>query len=199
MKTLLVSGSPRKNGNTDTVLAAIAAGAQSAGIETEIVYLRSYEIHPCVGCERCRKDKICTRFYDGMHLLYEKIDSSRGLVVGSPTYNYNITPWMKAFIDRFYPYFDFTNPRPGPYRSRLADQGRMAVAVGVCEQTEVSELGFTIPAMSDALRVIGYEIVAELPVTGHFAAGSVKKDTEVLSRAREAGRRLGENLLAQGA
>lgn len=197
MKTLLVSGSPRERGNTATVLAKIAEGLESAGVEAELVHLSSYTVNPCIGCEQCRRDKTCTQFYDGMHLLYEKINASKGLVVGSPAYNYNITPLMKAFIDRFYPYFDFTNPRPGPYSSRLAGQGRKLVVVGVCEQKEASEMGYTMPAMSDAFRVLGYEITAELPVTGHFAMGSVKKDSPILEKAFQTGKELAEALQEQ--
>ena len=198
MKTLLVSGSPRQGGNTETVLAKIAEGLEAEGVATELVHLRSYSIHPCIGCEQCRRDKTCTRFFDGMHLLYKMIEESRGLVVGSPTYNYNITPYMKAFIDRMYPYFNFTNPRPGPYSAKLAGQGRKMVTVGVCEQNEASEMGYTIPAMSEPIRVMGYEVVKEFPVIGHFAMGSVRKNTPLLEEAVATGAFLARELLKDG-
>ncbi len=187
MKTLLVSGSPRPRGNTDALLEEIAKGIKSESVETEIVHLRDYAIHPCIGCEQCRRDKTCTRFYDGMHLLYPKIEESQGLITGSPTYNYNITPYMKAFIDRLYPYFDFTNPRPGPYSCRLASTYRALISLGVCEQKEESEMGVTLPAMTEAIKVMGYELIEELAITRHFTLGSVKKDDHALQRAYSAG------------
>ncbi len=194
MKTLLVSASPRPKGNSDTLLAEIARGIESKSVETEIVYLRDYAIHPCIGCEQCRRDKTCTRFYDGMHLLYPKIEACQGLVTASPAYNYNITAYMKAFIDRLYPYFEFTNPRPGPYTCRLASTYRALLTVGVCEQKEASEMGYTIPAMSEALKVMGYDLIDELAITRHFALGSVKKDTQALARAYKAGEQLADAL-----
>src|SRR6056297_441373 len=197
MNTLLVSASPRPGGNTDTLLQSIAEGIASQSVGAEVVHLRDYTIHPCIGCEQCRKDKTCTRFYDGMHLLYPKIEESAGLVTASPTYNYNITPYMKAFIDRFYPYFNFTNPRPGPYSCRLASTYRALLTVGVCEQKEASEMGYTIPAMSEALKVMGYDLIDELAITRHFSVGSVKKDTEALSRAYKAGEQLAAALSAK--
>jgi multimeric flavodoxin WrbA len=197
MKTLLVSGSPRKGGNTETILKKIAEALEDSGIETELIHLESYSIHPCIGCEQCRRDMTCTQFLDGMHLLYPKIEESLGLVLGSPTYNYNITPYMKAFIDRMYPYFDFTNPRPGPYSSRLAGQGRKLLTVGVCEQKDASEMGYTIPAMSEPVKVLGYEVTSELQAIGHFAKGSVKKNTSLLEEAAEAGRLLARALLTR--
>ena len=193
-KVVLVSGSPREKGNTDTLLREIGAALEAAGLTTVFVPLRDYAIHSCIGCERCRKDKTCTAFYDGMHLLYPLIEGSGGLVAASPTYNYNITPEMKCFIDRFYPYFHFGKERPGPYSSRLAGAGRKLVTVGVCEQNEESEMRFTMPAMSDAFGAIGYEVVEELAVLGHFAKGSVAGDEDAYARAARAGATLADSL-----
>jgi multimeric flavodoxin WrbA len=43
-----------------------------------------------------------------MGLLCPEIEESKALILGSPTYNYNVTDPMKAFIDRLYPYYNFT-------------------------------------------------------------------------------------------
>ncbi len=193
-RVLLVNGSPRKNGNTDRLLHEIERALSERGVATSFAALRDYSIHSCTGCERCRVDETCTEFYDGMHLLYPLIEQAAGLVVGSPTYNYNITPEMKCFIDRFYPYFHFGKERPGPYSSRLAGAGRKLVTVGVCEQKEESEMRFTMPAMSDAFSAIGYEVVEELAVLGHFAKGSVARDEGAHARAARAGAALADAL-----
>ena len=87
LKVLGVSGSPRKNGNTDVLLECFSEGIASTGVQTETVFLRDYLIQPCTACENCRKDETCTGLKDGMHLLYPKILESRGLVLGSPTHN----------------------------------------------------------------------------------------------------------------
>ncbi|WFN34523.1 flavodoxin family protein [Methanogenium sp. S4BF] len=152
MKILGLSGSPRAGGNTDTLLGALLAGAASAGAETDAVHLRDYAIHPCTGCERCRKDLTCTRFMDGMHLLYAKIEAADGLIIGSPTYNYNITPEMKAFIDRLYPYYRFSAERPGPYSSLFQGRDRKALVFSVAEQTTPEERGFPLRRCSGRLR-----------------------------------------------
>jgi multimeric flavodoxin WrbA len=194
-KVVLVSGSPRAKGNTDTLLREIGRALEAAGLTTVFLALRDYAIHSCIGCERCRKDKTCTAFYDGMHLLYPLIEESKGLVLGSPTYNYNITPEMKCFIDRLYPYFDFASERPGPYSSRLAGEGRRLLTVGVCEQNDIADMAHTLPAMRDPFRAMGYTLVEELAVTGHFPKDSVAKDREALSRATRAGGALAAALL----
>ncbi len=188
MKIIGFSASPRDNGNTSTIMKEMLKGAQFAGSVVQYIHLPSLHIMGCVGCERCRKDKTCTKFNDDMHTLYPLIELSDGIILGSPTYNYTMTPWMKCFIDRLYPYFDFTNPRPGPYSSRLANRGKRALIFGVCEQLSEKEMQYNVPLMADAIRVVGYEIVDTLYFTGHFKANSVSHNTEDLSRAYEAGR-----------
>lgn len=190
MKVLGVGGSPRANGNTDMILAAIISGAQDAGAETERVHLRDYTITPCIGCEQCRKDLTCSRFLDGMHLLYPKIEEADALVLGSPTYNYNVPAEMKAFIDRLYPYYIFTDDRPRRYSSRLADRARRVVVFAVCEQTDPSEKGFALEAMSRPLAALGYEVKEQVPIHGFFDRGSVRQDESVMRRAYETGCRL---------
>ena len=195
MKVLGVSGSPRAAGNTDTLLRALLEGAAAAGAETEAVYLRDYVIHSCIGCERCRKDLTCTRFMDGMHLLYPKIEAADGLILGSPTYNYNITPEMKAFIDRLYPYYRFSAERPGPYSSFFQSRGRKALVFSVAEQTKPEERGFAIEAMQRPLAALGFVVTDTLPAEGYFEKRAVAGDSAMQERAREAGRRFACGLL----
>ena len=63
-----VAGSPRKNGNSDVLLNHILSGAKEENVFTEKIHLRDYQFQPCIGCEKCRKDKICTGLNDGMSL-----------------------------------------------------------------------------------------------------------------------------------
>ena len=107
LKVLCISGSPRGGGNTDVLLASFIRGIEESGVEAERIFLREYVIQPCIGCERCRKDKTCSKLHDGMSLLYPKILESRGMIIGSPTHSYNVTALVKAFIDRLYPFFEF--------------------------------------------------------------------------------------------
>ena len=195
MKVIGISGSPRKGGNTDTLLMAFLDGLADEGAETEAVFLRDYTIAPCTGCERCRKDHTCTRFMDGMHLLYPKIEGADGLILGSPTYNYNITPEMKAFIDRLYPYYRFSAERPGPYSSYFQGRGRKVLVFSVAEQTKPAERGFAIEAMQRPLEALGFEVTDTLPAEGYFEKKAIAGDPVLQVRAREAGRRFAHGLI----
>ncbi|MEF2145418.1 MAG: flavodoxin family protein [Desulfovibrionaceae bacterium] len=182
------SGSPRKGGNSDLLLKAMLRGARKAGLSVFSASLRDYSIQPCVGCEQCRSAKACTRLNDGMQLLYPRLEESRGLALACPTHNYNITAWMKAFIDRLYCYYEFDmRARPRKWSSRLAGQGRFAILAAVCEQAEPKDMGFTLDAMRLPLEALGYTVVGELPVLNVFDRGGVRDMPEILARAEELG------------
>jgi multimeric flavodoxin WrbA len=129
-----------------------------------------------------------------MSLLYPRIYASGGLALVSPTHNYNLTAWMKAFIDRLYCFYVFDNNRPRRWSSRLAGQGRKAVLAAVCEQINKSDMGFTLEAMRRPLEALGYEIIGELPVFGVFDRAKVREKKQVLIAAEKLGANLAQAL-----
>ena len=189
-----IEGSPRKGGNSQLLLRTILDAARAEGAESFEAHLRDYRMEPCVGCEACRTHKECTRFQDGMTLLYPRIVDARGLVLVSPVHNYNVTAWVKAFIDRMYCFYDFEDTRPRAWSSRLAGQGRRAVVACMAEQVHKADMGIALEAMRLPLAALGYEIVAEVAVLGHFDRAAVGRDADALDRAREAGRLLARSL-----
>ncbi|NCC25614.1 MAG: flavodoxin family protein [Deltaproteobacteria bacterium] len=193
-KVLGIEGSPRKFGNSHHLLLAILGGAAEHVKETKSVHLRDYRYEPCIGCEKCRAEKICTRFHDGMTLLYPEVLDSRGLVLVSPVHNYNITAWMKAFIDRLYCFYEFNDTRPRQWSSHLSGQGRKAVIAAIGEQDNKKDMGFALDAMRLPLEALGYEIVAEIPVMEIFDRGGIKSHSDILLKAQESGAHLAEVL-----
>ena len=191
-RILAVSASPRKDGNSDRVARRALASAREAGVPGTFVRLADHRFEPCIGCERCRRDKSCTAHLDGMQLLYPLVERSLGLILVSPVHNYNVTAWMKAFIDRLYCYYDFGPDRPGEWSTRLAGQGRKAAVVSVGEQHGEEGVGVTLEAMHRPLAALGYEVLEELPITGVFQRGRVADATDTMNRVGELGRRLAE-------
>ncbi len=194
-KALGIGGSPRKSGNSDVLLEHILKGVRENKIIADKVQLREFQYQACIGCEKCRKDKICTGLKDGMSLLYPRIFESQGLILVSPTHNYNVTAWMKAFIDRLYCFYNFDDNRPRGWSSQLADQGRKAVLAAVCEQEDKNDMGFTLEAMRLPLKALGYEIIGELPVFGIFDRAKVKEKKDILITASKLGADLAKSLL----
>jgi multimeric flavodoxin WrbA len=190
-KILGIGSSPRKGGNSDILLKHILIGASNAGATTEEIQLRDYQFQSCIGCEKCRKAKQCLGLQDGMQLIYPKIIDSKGLVLISPTHNYNVTALMKAFIDRLYCFYDFSHERPRRWSSRLANQNRKAIIASIGEQTSQEEgTGFTLEAMRLPIEALGYEVIGELPVLGIFDKGRVKEQQQLLEKAEQLGSQL---------
>ena len=194
-KVLGIGGSPRKGGNSDILLKHILKGITENKITADSLQLRDYQYQGCIGCERCRKDKICTGLKDGMSLIYPDILESQGLVLVSPTHNYNVTAWMKAFIDRLYCFYNFDDNRPRGWSSRLAGQKRKALLAAICEQENKDDMGFTLDAMRLPLEALGYEIVGELSVFSIFDKAKVKENNKILIKATKLGSDLTKSLL----
>ncbi|AQQ10022.1 2-amino-4-deoxychorismate dehydrogenase [Sedimentisphaera cyanobacteriorum] len=191
---IAVSASPRKGGNSDAVLESISAGISETGISCRQIQLRDLDFKSCIGCERCRKDKICTGLSDDLTEIYPSFIESQGLVLISPTHNYNVTAMMKAFIDRLYCFYNFENTVPRRWSSQLSGQGRKAAAVGIAEQMNEKDMGFTIPSMKLPLEALGYEFADELAVFGLFDRGRAKDCPDVLDNARKLGGKLADSL-----
>lgn len=194
VRILGVTGSPRRGGNSEKLAERCLRSAEQSGLPVSRVRLPEYQFQPCIGCECCRKDKRCTGLFDGMQLLYPLVERSLGLLCVCPVHNYNITAWMKAFLDRLYCFYDFGKVRPGKWSSRLSGQGRKAALISVGEQHGTEGIGLTLEAMRLPLEALGYHIIDELPVTGVFPRGRVEKSQNTMARAEELGRRLAESL-----
>ena len=189
-KVLAIGASPRKGGNSDLLIKYFLAGVKNIGLETEEIQLRDCQISPCIGCELCRQTGECSRFNDDMVDIYKKIIESRGLFVVSPVHNYNLTAWMKGFIDRFYCFYDFAEPRPGHWSSKLANQSRKVVVAAVCEQLDKKDMGFTLEAMQLPFEALGYEVIRKFPVLGVFEKGKIAERPEIIHAAKMYGEEL---------
>lgn len=193
-KVVGFSGSPRKNGNSDILLKNIIAGISHGEVGSDSYNLTDIDFKGCIGCEKCRKSKVCTGLIDGMSLMYPKLFAAKGLVLVSPTHNYNVTSWMKAFIDRLYCFYNFENNRPRSWSSQLDNQNRKAVIAAICEQESLEDMGFTLEAMKRPLEALGYEIIGELSVFKVFDKAKVKHDTQAMGNAYELGKKLALSL-----
>jgi len=102
MKVLAINGSPRKTGNTSTIIKAILEGAKSTGAETTEVRLHDINMKGCMGCLSCRtKPGVCAQ-KDDLTSFLEAMKTCDGLVIGCPIYMYRISGQMKCFVDRCY-------------------------------------------------------------------------------------------------
>ncbi len=100
---VVLSGSPRKGGNTDTLAAAFANGAKAAGNSVTLFRTADMSIGGCLGCGHCFLEKgVCVQKDDKPRIL-DAIHKADTLALASPIYYWSVTAQLKRAIDRLYP------------------------------------------------------------------------------------------------
>ncbi len=102
MKVVAFNGSPKKDGNTATLVRHVLAELEKEGIKTETVHIGGKSIHGCIACGKCveNKDQKCVIDKDIVNDCIEKMIEADGIILASPTYFADLTPELKALIDR---------------------------------------------------------------------------------------------------
>ncbi len=102
MKVLAINGSPKPRGNTFVMLDWAAEELRLGGAEVEIVQIGGELVAGCKACGACRrnKDMACIQKDDPVNDLIGRMAQADGLILGSPVYFADLTPELKALIDR---------------------------------------------------------------------------------------------------
>lgn len=102
MKVVAFNGSSRKGGNTEAALKMVLNELEKAGIDTKIIQIGNKMLRGCIGCKKCfdNQDKKCVFDDDGMNEYIQEMIEADGIILGSPVYFSDITPQIKALMDR---------------------------------------------------------------------------------------------------
>lgn len=104
MYVIAINGSPRKNGNTATLLNKALEGATLQGASTELIHLYDLNFKGCVSCFACKlkggKSYGKCAYKDDLTPVLEKIESADAVILGSPIYFSNVTGEMRSFMER---------------------------------------------------------------------------------------------------
>jgi len=102
MKVCILMGSPRKEGNTASLLAPFIDELKSKGCECKTVYLYDKNLKPCIACRCCQQDWSifgCSQ-NDDMQEIFDLIMKSELIVFATPIYSWYCTPPVKMVLDR---------------------------------------------------------------------------------------------------
>jgi multimeric flavodoxin WrbA len=103
-KVLIISTSPRKGGNSDTLADQSAKGVAEAGNDVEKISLADKNIGFCKGCLVCQKTKRCV-IRDDADAIEQKMEQADVLVFATPIYYYEMCGQMKTMLDRGNPLY----------------------------------------------------------------------------------------------
>jgi len=179
MKVVAFNGSPRKDGNTSILINHVFRELEKEGIQTELVQLSDKKIQGCIACYKCveNKDKQCAVKNDALNEYIQKMMGADGMILGSPTYFIDVTPEMKALIDRA---GFVSRANGGLYRNKV---GAAVVAF------RRSGAMHTIDSMNHFLLSQEIFIVGRAVGVGRDK-GEVEKDEEGLQMVKSLGQRM---------
>jgi multimeric flavodoxin WrbA len=98
-KIVAIYGSPRRKGNTATLLSRAVQGVRDSDVRVEEIVLRDLKISPCLEIYACKKDGRCA-IKDDFHSVVDQILSAKGLMLASPIFFYTVSAHTKILMDR---------------------------------------------------------------------------------------------------
>lgn len=182
MRLLGIVGSPRRDGNTQRLVAGALTSAEKAGASVELVFLSDYEIHPCQGCLRCypKGRRQCTIHDDDMADLVGRMQESDVWILGTPVYCYGPTGQFKIFLDRWI--------------SLLPEvvEGTRAAVVVPLHDDAAAGADLTLSILKTMLRGMSIPCIGELVAPGLLHREDLDRHPEYLERAASLGKKLME-------
>ncbi len=174
MRVIAISGSPWRDGNTETALEAVLEGARARGAQTGLVRLYELDLVPCDGCEACQSGD-CVHDDDAAELLV-RMSEAEAIVFGTPVYWYHVSSELKTLLDRSYATF---------FSRALVGKKVAAVVVQHSEGAEETASFF-----GRWCRAQGCTLVEAVTIDTQSKRSVVAADGELLRRLRELGARL---------
>jgi hypothetical protein len=190
VKVLGIAGSPRRHGNTETLLDWSLAAAQEAGAEVVKYRLRDLTFSGCMACDSCFDTGACI-LKDGMQELYPHLRGADGILLAAPIFSMGLAAQAKAMIDRCQPFWAIKYVQ----RASLGPVGRPARLGGFlcCSGTDLAHV------FEGALQVVKYFWhVLDITSAGELLAPGVDRKGEVGSfpGARETAEQIGRAVAA---
>ncbi len=187
MKVLGIAGSPRRGGNTDTLLDEVMKGAASKGAETKTIVINKLDISPCQHCDACLEEGECA-IKDDMQDIYKEVEQADVIVLASPIQFMGVTAPMKAFIDRFQSRwarkYVLKIPPLGDERKRKG----LFVSVGGRKIKDLFEPALV--TIKTLFRILNIDYAGELVFQGIDEKGAIRQHPDALKQAFLAGQKL---------
>jgi multimeric flavodoxin WrbA len=198
MKVMAFNGSPRKKGNTETLIKTILKGAQSKGAETRLINLNELKIDGCQGCDACKAHLGKCVLKDDLSPLLEEMQTCDAIVLGTPVYWFHVSAQFKALVDRFYCFFAWEpDPETGEIKEiRGFPKGKAFVVVtsrGDEEKTKVMAEAYDhlqqwLSIVPAAMGASSAEFINQYGSMN--LRDSAENDDDLMARAKAAGEAL---------
>ena len=191
-KIVAVYGSPRRQGNTATLLKKAVQGAHDAGAQVEEIVLRDLKMSPCLEIYGCNKAGEC-RLKDDFQKARDQILACRGLMLASPVFFYTVSAHTKILMDRFQSLWvkKYRVEKTGQNQKKALRKG-LFIAVGATRGKKLFD-GMLL-SLRYFFDVIDMELWKSLLYRGLDFEGDVLKFPEYMDEAYQAGKEFAKEL-----
>jgi len=179
MRVTAFCGSPRKGGNTETLLRKMLEGAESKGAEIVFRDLNSMNIRGCQGCNWCkeRESDFCVQ-NDDMQTIYKDLVDSDAVIIGSPVYMFQMSAQTKLMVDRF-----FGLLLPG-FKSKIEEKKLALVFAQGAPRDSFKDY---IDASKKMLNFLKFNVTDILVASDSGDYGSVDGNSDLMEKALKIG------------
>ena len=164
MKVVIITGSAHKHGTTAVLTDKFQQGAIDAGHDVFRFDAAFHEVHPCIGCDKCRRTGECTFAADDMKRLNPYLLGADVVVFVSPIYYFTLNAQLKAVIDRFYANDDALHGR------------KKAALITAMADTDPDTASGANTAFRQTAKYLEWEIVGILNAKNASAAADLSKE-----------------------
>jgi putative NADPH-quinone reductase len=188
LRVLGLAGSPRRRGNTETLLDQCLSGAEQAGAQTDKVVVPSLNIAGCVACGGCSSDGVCV-VQDDFQAIDQRLVESDVIAVAAPLFFWNVPAELKALIDRGQSQWSRKFLAKKPLPPTLAGRSRrrgVLLCLGADPRKYFEGAIWTVRSF---FRVHEAAYWGELCYSAVEARGAIREHLDVMDRAADLGRR----------
>jgi multimeric flavodoxin WrbA len=193
MRVLVVSSSPRRNGNSRLLAEAALEGAREAGHAAELVHLDDHVRHFLRDCRECRDANGRCTIRDGFEpLLRERVLPADGIVYATPIYWYGVSGQLKTFFDRLFCFIAASEPE-----SELFVQGLLHKRLALLMSGEETYPGATLALIHQLQEFARYThsgFAGYVCGIGNKRGDVLRDPQDPIGAARELGRTLFERV-----
>ncbi|MCI8329638.1 MAG: flavodoxin family protein [Oscillibacter sp.] len=164
-KIVVITGSPRKNGNSFAMTDAFIQAAEAKGHTVTRFDAALKKVGGCRACETCFKTGKACSFDDDFNAVAPAILEADAVVFTMPVYWYSIPAQIKGVIDRL---FSFVV-------GGKDIAGKECGMIVCCEEEDLSVMdGVRIPLERSA-ALMKWKVVGEVLIPGVLNAGDIAK------------------------
>lgn len=179
MNILVMSGSPHVKGTTALLRDSFVEGALSAGHMVNVFDTAKEEIHPCLGCDHCRKTENGCVYKDGMEKLNPLLLEADCVIFVTPLYYFGMSAQLKIAIDRFY-----------ANNSALREQKKKAVLLAACGDKDAWAMDALVEHYKAILHYLHWEDAGSVLGVGMYVRDDIE-NSNYPQMAKELGMNLG--------